>query len=150
VEQVTKPDLPHVDRAAHRVTLPLQFVGRPFATACFTACATQLTYCPWLVEASQTQVLAMLARTVAAMAGSEHRAAAVPTMKPPEKSHATIATLSLNVMSTSFGKIARRLRPERLAVNVKWTAEGGARRWRKSSDWTCPHVVAEFGRARRM
>jgi hypothetical protein len=44
VEQVTKPVFPHVDRAAQRVTAPLQFVGRPFATAAFTACATQLTY----------------------------------------------------------------------------------------------------------
>jgi len=35
-QQVTKPGLPHVDRAAHRVTVPLQFVGRPFATASFT------------------------------------------------------------------------------------------------------------------
>jgi hypothetical protein len=42
-QQVTKPDFPQDERAAHRVTVPLQFVGRPFATAAFTACATQLT-----------------------------------------------------------------------------------------------------------
>ncbi len=36
VKHVTKPVFPHVDRAAHRVTAPLQFVGRPFATASFT------------------------------------------------------------------------------------------------------------------
>jgi hypothetical protein len=95
-QQVTKPGFPHVERAAHRLTVPLQFVGSPFATAAFTAWATQLTYCPWFVEASQTQALAMLARTVAAMAGSEHRASAVPTMKT---SHAAIVTLSLNVIS---------------------------------------------------
>jgi hypothetical protein len=38
IAQVTKPDFfPHVDRAAHRVTAPLQFVSRsPFLTAAFT------------------------------------------------------------------------------------------------------------------
>jgi len=46
-QQVTNPFfLPHVERAAHRVTVPLQLVGSPFATASRTACATQLTYRP--------------------------------------------------------------------------------------------------------
>jgi hypothetical protein len=43
-QQVTNPDFfPHVERAAQRVTAPLQLVGSPFATASRTACATQLT-----------------------------------------------------------------------------------------------------------
>jgi len=43
-QQVTNPVFfPHVERAAHRVTVPLQLVGSPFATASRTACATQLT-----------------------------------------------------------------------------------------------------------
>jgi len=48
--QVTKPVFfPQVDRAAHRVTAPLQFVSMsPSRTASRTACATQLTYRPWL------------------------------------------------------------------------------------------------------
>jgi len=38
IAQVTKPDFfPHVERAAHRVTAPLQFPSRsPFLTAAFT------------------------------------------------------------------------------------------------------------------
>ena len=32
-QHVANPGLPQVDRAAQRVTAPLQFVGRPFATA---------------------------------------------------------------------------------------------------------------------
>jgi len=48
--QVENPVFPHVDRAAQRVTLPLQFVGIvPSLAAAFIACATQLTNCPWLV-----------------------------------------------------------------------------------------------------
>jgi hypothetical protein len=41
--QVENPSFPHVERAAQRTTLPLQFVGMP---AAFTAWATQLTNCP--------------------------------------------------------------------------------------------------------
>src|SRR5688572_23841120 len=42
--QVTKPGFPQVDRAAHFVILPLQFVGMsPWAASWRTACATQLT-----------------------------------------------------------------------------------------------------------
>ncbi len=47
--QVENPDFPHVDRAAQRVTLPLQFVGsRPHDVSSLTRWATQLTYRPWL------------------------------------------------------------------------------------------------------
>lgn len=45
--QVAKPDFPHVDLAAHRVTFPLQFVGRrPHDVRSLTRWATQLTYWP--------------------------------------------------------------------------------------------------------
>jgi hypothetical protein len=46
IAHVTKPDFfPHVERAAQRVTAPLQFTSRsPFRTAALTARATQLTY----------------------------------------------------------------------------------------------------------
>jgi hypothetical protein len=49
IVQVTKPSfLPQVERAAQRVTLPLQFTSSSlFLTASFAARATQLTYCPW-------------------------------------------------------------------------------------------------------
>jgi hypothetical protein len=49
IAQVTKPDfLPQVERAAQRVTAPLQLTSRsPFCTAVRTLRATQLTYCPW-------------------------------------------------------------------------------------------------------
>jgi len=40
--QVENPVFPHVDRAAQRVTLPLQFVGIvPSLAAAFIACATR-------------------------------------------------------------------------------------------------------------
>jgi len=47
-EQVTKPlFLPHVERAAQRTTLPLQFTSRsPLDTASFTLWATHLTCWP--------------------------------------------------------------------------------------------------------
>jgi hypothetical protein len=52
--QVTNPSFPHVDRAAQRVTLPLQFVGMlPSREAAFTAWATQLTNCPWFLAFEQ-------------------------------------------------------------------------------------------------
>ena len=42
---VTKPFLPQVDRAAQRVTFPLQFVGiRPQSASFLVRWATQLTY----------------------------------------------------------------------------------------------------------
>jgi hypothetical protein len=46
--QVEKSDLPHVERAAQRVTLPLQLGGRTLLQAlrALTRWATQLTYCP--------------------------------------------------------------------------------------------------------
>jgi hypothetical protein len=46
--QVMNPSfLPHVERAAHRVTAPLQLTGkRWFRTRSLTARATQLTYRP--------------------------------------------------------------------------------------------------------
>jgi hypothetical protein len=49
----TKPGLPQVDLAAHRVTLPLQFLGSISGSRrerLLTAWATQLTYRPWLAE----------------------------------------------------------------------------------------------------
>ena len=47
IRHTTKPGLPHVERAAQRVTFPLQLVGICFwAANVLTACATQLTYCP--------------------------------------------------------------------------------------------------------
>jgi len=43
--QVTNPSLPHVERAAQRVTLPLQLVGMaPWCASSRTLWATQLTY----------------------------------------------------------------------------------------------------------
>jgi hypothetical protein len=50
IVHVTKPlFLPHVERAAHLVTAPLQLTSRsPLLTASRTVRATQLTYCPWL------------------------------------------------------------------------------------------------------
>jgi hypothetical protein len=61
--QVTKPDfLPQVERAAQRVTAPLQFTSSwPLATASRTWRLTQLTYCPWLPV--HGQALLMSART---------------------------------------------------------------------------------------
>jgi hypothetical protein len=45
--QVEKPVFPHVERAAHRVTLPLQFLGRrPQELSALVTCAIQLTYLP--------------------------------------------------------------------------------------------------------
>jgi len=98
--QVTKPDFPQVERATHRMMLPLQFTGSPFATACFTWWATQLTYWPWLVAAVQEHVFAMLVRTAAAMAGLSHFAAAVP-MRAPDSSNAVAMIPRRDVMSTS-------------------------------------------------
>jgi hypothetical protein len=43
-QQVTNPPLPQLERAAQRAMVPLQFTGKPFATARLIACTTQLTY----------------------------------------------------------------------------------------------------------
>src|SRR5580765_5340081 len=50
IVHVTKPSfLPHVERAAHRTTLPLQLTSSsPVETASRTVRVTQLTYWPWL------------------------------------------------------------------------------------------------------
>jgi hypothetical protein len=83
-QHVTNPvRFPHVERAAQRVTVPLQLVGSsPLPTASRTAWATQLTYRPWFVDAVQTHVLAMRARTTSAAAGSSQRAPALGTQEP--------------------------------------------------------------------
>jgi hypothetical protein len=62
---VMKPDFfPHVERAAQRVTAPLQFTSRsPFRTAALTARATQLTYWPWFPVQVHDRLI--VARTVA-------------------------------------------------------------------------------------
>ena len=55
-QHVTKPGLPHVDLAAHLITLPLQFMGSSFASArSFATVATHFTYWPWLVNEAQGQ-----------------------------------------------------------------------------------------------
>jgi hypothetical protein len=46
-QQVTNPNFPHVERAAHRLTRPLQSFGRSRARArCLATAAAQLTYAP--------------------------------------------------------------------------------------------------------
>jgi hypothetical protein len=55
---VSKPSFPHVDFAAHRVTLPLQFgASTPHCFSAFTVCATQLTYFPWFPAVPQSHLL---------------------------------------------------------------------------------------------
>jgi hypothetical protein len=63
IVHVTKPSfLPHVERAAHFVTAPLQLASKsPLRTASRTAWATQLTYWPWLPV--QGQAAKILSRT---------------------------------------------------------------------------------------
>jgi hypothetical protein len=101
-QQVTKPDFPHVDRAAHRVTEPRQLGGRPFATAFFSSRLTQLTYWPWLVAAVQTHTLAMVARAASAAAGSSQRAPALVTHDPETIRVARTMTSIRDLMSPSF------------------------------------------------
>jgi hypothetical protein len=73
---VTKPSFPHVERAAQRVTFPLQFVGIvPSCASWFTMCATQLTYRPWFVADSHGHSVATRTWT-AQRAGSQSGAAA--------------------------------------------------------------------------
>src|SRR5262245_12278015 len=55
-QQVTKSGLPQVERAAQLLTGPPQL--RFSKPAPFTASATQLTYLPWLSNATQSQVAA--------------------------------------------------------------------------------------------
>jgi hypothetical protein len=44
MQQVTNPGLPHVERAAHLLTAPLQFLGRFSSSACsFATPATHFT-----------------------------------------------------------------------------------------------------------
>src|SRR5262245_57680288 len=53
-QQVTNPDLPQVDLAAHFTTAPLQ-LGFVSCSAVFAAPAAQLTYWPWFVKLSHGQ-----------------------------------------------------------------------------------------------
>jgi len=65
-QQVTKPGLPQVERAAQWVMSPRHCERRaPLSTASFTTCATQLTYAPWELAVAQSQVAAAWARTAA-------------------------------------------------------------------------------------
>jgi hypothetical protein len=70
-QQVTKPALPHVERAAHLTTAPLQVFGSVFAaTAALATPATHLTYCPWFVAVAQGHAVSAAARVAATAAGS--------------------------------------------------------------------------------
>src|SRR5262249_15781234 len=83
--QVEKPSLPHVERAAHRTTLPLQFVGTP---AAFTACATQLTNCPgFFALAQEASAAACTDHVAASQAGGSAllRAAGIVSHAPTRK-----------------------------------------------------------------
>jgi hypothetical protein len=55
---VENPSLPHVERAAQRVTFPLHFgASTPHCLSAFTVCATQLTYLPWFPAVPQSHLL---------------------------------------------------------------------------------------------
>jgi hypothetical protein len=88
IVHVTKPSfLPQVERAAQRVTLPLQFTSSSlFLTASLAARATQLTYCPWFpvhgpfpFEDALWQLARIASRTVGRR-GSLHPAFATDAM----------------------------------------------------------------------
>jgi len=71
-QQVTAPDLPHVDLAAQLVTTPLHSFGRsPEEASRSATCATQLTYLPWLLAVAQHSPSAA-ARAAATPASSLH------------------------------------------------------------------------------
>jgi hypothetical protein len=77
-QQVTKPALPHVERAAHLTTAPLQFAGSVWAaTAALATPATHFTYCPWFVALAQGHVASAAARVAATAAGAVQAARAL-------------------------------------------------------------------------
>jgi hypothetical protein len=67
-QQVTKPGgFPQTDRAAQRLTSPLQFAGRPSSAI---SLATHLTCSPWVEASSQGQRSFTLAKANAAELGA--------------------------------------------------------------------------------
>jgi hypothetical protein len=103
IVHVTKPSfLPQVERAAQRVTLPLQFTSSSwFLTASLAARATQLTYCPWFpvhgpfpFEDALWQLARIESRTVGRR-GSLHPAFAtdVTSAMPPARASETARCL---------------------------------------------------------
>jgi hypothetical protein len=61
-QQVTKPGLPQIERAAHFFTKRAQDGFASVKSAC---CAAQLTYAPWLGAVAQSQFCATAARALA-------------------------------------------------------------------------------------
>src|SRR5262245_26125481 len=67
-QQVTNPGLPQVERAAHLLTAPLQYLGRSDGSAfarSLATCAAQLTYAPCDAAPAQSQSVATWARAAA-------------------------------------------------------------------------------------
>jgi len=76
-QQVTKPGLPQVERAAQRTTLDLQGRGsRNASTSPLATPATHRTYWPWLVAAAQGHWISALSRVAQTAAMSVHVASA--------------------------------------------------------------------------
>lgn len=96
VVQVTNPDLwPHVDRAAQRTTLPLQFTSSsPLRTASRTWRVMQLTYCPWLPVHGHS--VRMRSRTVT-RSGSLQPALAVDASRATAPISVRVSTIFLTV-----------------------------------------------------
>jgi hypothetical protein len=84
-QHVTNPALPHVDRAAHLTTTPLQLLFVSVAFACFAA---HLTNWPWLGAPAQSQFAATAAR-----------AAATSLASAPVGSHFAVLRCAVNASS---------------------------------------------------
>jgi hypothetical protein len=92
-QQVTNPDLPQVDLAAHFTTAPLQ-LGFVFCSAIFACSVAHFTYWPWFVKPSHGQFKATAARAAATAAASvpvtSHFAAPCCAVSPSSESAMTV------------------------------------------------------------